>query len=111
MQALNVTHDQIEQAVTRFGTNTGGGFVDQHGREYLIRNVGLTKRLEDLGHTVVVVRNDQPIFLKQVASVDFAPRVKRGEAGYNGKPAVIISIPTTPAAHTLILTTTSETAR
>src|SRR4051812_27412122 len=51
MQALNVTHDQVEQAVTRFGTNTGGGFVDQHGREYLIRNVGLTKRLEDLGHT------------------------------------------------------------
>src|SRR5215204_960862 len=36
MQALGVTHDQIEQAVTRFGTNTGGGFVDQHGREYLI---------------------------------------------------------------------------
>ena len=26
-----------------FGTNTGGGFVDQGGREYLIRNVGLTQ--------------------------------------------------------------------
>src|SRR2546430_4177598 len=110
MQALNVTHDQIEQAVTRFGTNTGGGFVDQHGREYLIRNVGLTKRLEDLGHTVVVVHNDQPIFLKQVASVDFAPRVKRGEAGYNGKPAVIISIQKQPAADTVTLTRKIEAA-
>jgi CzcA family heavy metal efflux pump len=110
MQALNVTHDQIEQAVTRFGTNTGGGFVDQHGREYLIRNVGLTKRLEDLGHTVVVVRNDQPIFLRQVAGVDFAPRVKRGEAGYNGKPAVIISIQKQPAADTVTLTRKIETA-
>jgi CzcA family heavy metal efflux pump len=110
MQALNVTHDQIEQAVTRFGTNTGGGFVDQHGREYLIRNVGLTRRLEDLGHTVVVVRNDQPIFLKQVASVDFAPRVKRGEAGYNGKAAVIISIQKQPAADTVTLTRKIEAA-
>jgi CzcA family heavy metal efflux pump len=110
MQALNVTHDQIEQAVTRFGTNTGGGFVDQHGREYLIRNVGLTKRLEDLGHTVVVVRNDQPILLKQVASVDFAPRVKRGEAGYNGKPAVIINIQKQPAADTVTLTRKIEAA-
>src|SRR3954453_3922391 len=36
LQALGVTHEQIEAAVTRFGTNTGGGFVDQHGREYLI---------------------------------------------------------------------------
>ncbi|MFX6876775.1 efflux RND transporter permease subunit, partial [Acinetobacter baumannii] len=25
MQALNITHDQIEQAASRFGTNTGGG--------------------------------------------------------------------------------------
>ena len=101
MQALDVTHDQIEQAVTRFGTNTGGGFVDQHGREYLIRNVGLTKRLDDLRNTVVVVRNEQPIFLKQVAGVEFAPRVKRGEAGYNGKPAVIISVQKQPAADTV----------
>jgi HME family heavy-metal exporter len=110
MQALNVTPDQIEQAVTRFGTNTGGGFVDQHGREYLVRNVGLTKRLEDLANTVVAVRNGQPIFLKQVAGVDFAPRVKRGEAGYNGKPAVIISVQKQPAADTVTLTRKIEAA-
>src|SRR5262249_44937954 len=103
MQALNVTHDQIEQAVTRFGTNTGGGFGDPHAREYVIRNVGFTRRLEDLRHTVVVVRH-QPIFLKQVASVDFAPRAKRGEAGYNGKAAVIISIQKQPTADTVTLT-------
>src|SRR5215510_8943546 len=110
MQALSVTHEQIEQAVTRFGTNTGGGYVDQHGREYVIRNVGLTRRLDDLGNTVVAVRGEQPILLKQVASVDFAPRVKRGEAGYNGKPAVIISIQKQPAADTVTLTRKIETA-
>jgi HME family heavy-metal exporter len=110
MQALNVTHDQIEQAVTRFGTNTGGGFVDQHGREYLIRNVGLTKRIEDLANTVVIVRDGQPILLKQVANVDFAPRVKRGDAGYNGKPAVIISVQKQPAADTVTLTRKIEAA-
>src|SRR5436190_15482669 len=110
LQALNVTHDQVEQAVMRFGTNTGGGFVDQHGREYLIRNVGLTRRLDDLANTVVIVRNDQPIFLKQVANIDFAPRVKRGEAGYNGKPAVIISIQKQPAADTVTLTRNIEAA-
>jgi len=110
MQALNVTSEQIEHAVTRFGTNTGGGYVDQHGREYLIRNVGLTRRLEDLANTVVIVRNDQPIFLKQVAGVDFAPRVKRGDAGHNGKPAVIISIQKQPTADTVPLTRNIETA-
>ncbi len=110
MQALAVTHEQIEQAVARFGTNTGGGFVDQHGREYLIRNLGLTRKIEDLADTVVAVRGAQQIFLKQVAAVDFAPRVKRGEAGYNGKPAVIISVQKQPEVDTVGLTRRVEAA-
>jgi HME family heavy-metal exporter len=108
MQALGITHEQIEQAVARFGTNSGGGFVDQHGREYLIRNVGLTKQIEDLSNTVVATRDHQPIFLKQVASVDFAARAKRGDAGYNGKPAVIVSVQKQPAADTVALTRNVE---
>ena len=110
MQALDVTHEQIEQAITRFGTNTGGGFVDQSGREYLIRNVGLTKRLEDLANTVVIYRNNQPILLKQVATVEFAARVKRGDAGYQGEPAVIIGIQKQPNADTVSLTRKVEAA-
>src|SRR5215207_7599570 len=109
MQALGITHDQIEQAVSKFGTNSGGGFVDQHGREYLIRNVGLTRQIEDLGNTVVATRDGQPILLKQVASVDFAARTKRGDAGYNGKPAVIVSVMKQPAADTVSLTRNIET--
>ena len=80
MQGLDVTYDQIEAAATRFGTNTAGGFVDQQGREYLIRNVGVTRRLEDLRDTVIAYRQGQPVLLHQVASVDFAARVKRGDA-------------------------------
>src|ERR671917_356696 len=110
MQALEITHEQIETAVTRFGTKTGGGFVDQHGREYLIRNVGVTKRLEVAGNRAVVHRQAQPIFLHQVASVDFAPRVKRGDAGYQGKPAVIVSVQKQPGADTVDLTGKIENA-
>lgn len=110
LQALDITHEQIEAAVTRFGTNTGGGFVDQHGREYLIRNVGLTRRMEDLRNTVVLHRLGQPVFLHQVAQVDFAPRVKRGDAGFQGRPAVIIGIQKQPDADTVSLTNKVEAA-
>ena len=104
MQALDVTPEQVEAAVSRFGTNSGGGFVDLHGREYLIRNVGLTKRLDDLRGTVVTYRDGQPVLLRQVADVAFAPAVKRGDAGYNGRPAVIVSIQKQPGADTVDLT-------
>ena len=110
MQALDVTAEQIETAAARFGTNTGGGFVNQHGREYLIRNVGLTDRLEDLRNTVVAPGRGQPILLRQVASVDFAPAVKRGDAGFNGKPAVIVSVQKQPGADTVPLTKKVEEA-
>jgi heavy-metal exporter, HME family len=110
MQALDVTYDQIEAATKRFGTNTGGGFVDQQGREYLIRNMGVTRRLEDLRETVVGYRQGQPVLLRQVATVDFAPRVKRGDAGYRGKPAVILSIQKQPEADTVALTHQIENA-
>jgi heavy-metal exporter, HME family len=110
MQALDVTYDQIEAATKRFGTNTGGGFVDQQGREYLIRNMGVTRRLEDLRETVVGYRQGQPVLLRQVANVDFAPRVKRGDAGFRGKPAVILSIQKQPEADTVALTHQIENA-
>ncbi|MHC2087419.1 efflux RND transporter permease subunit [Methylobacterium sp. CM6244] len=110
MQSLDVTPEQVETAVSRFGTNTGGGFIDQHGREYLIRNVGLTKRLDDLRNTVVTYRQGQPVLLRQVAGVDFAPAVKRGDAGFNGRSAVIVSIQKQPAADTVELTRKIESA-
>jgi HME family heavy-metal exporter len=110
MHLLDVSHDQLEAAVTRFGVNSGGGFVDQQGREYLIRNVGVNRRLDDLRDTVVAYRQDQPVLLRQVASVDFAARVKRGDAGYRGKPAVILSVQKQPGADTVALTGQIESA-
>ena len=40
MTALNVSRTEVETALRQFGANTAGGFVDQHAREYLIRNLG-----------------------------------------------------------------------
>jgi HME family heavy-metal exporter len=110
LQALDVTHEQIEAAVTRFGTNTGGGFVDQHGREYLIRNVGLTRRLEDLRNTGGGPQAGPAGLPAPGGQVDFAPRVKRGDAGFQGKPAVIVSIQKQPGADTVDLTGKIEAA-
>jgi HME family heavy-metal exporter len=110
MQGLDVTYDQVEAAVARFGTNTAGGFVDQQSREYLIRNVGVTRRLEDLGDTAIAYRQGQPVLLRQVASVDFAARAKRGDAGYRGKAAVILSVQKQPGANTVAVTKQIEAA-
>jgi len=104
MQRLQITPNMIEEALSQFGTNAGGGFIDQHAREFLIRNIGRTTRLEDLRNLTVVVRDQQPILLRQVATVDFAPRVKRGDAGFMGEKAVIIGVQKQPQADTITIT-------
>ena len=104
LRALGVSYEQMEQALRQFGTNTGGGFTDQNAREFLIRNIGRTTSLEDLRNIVVTTIDGRPILLRQVANVDFAPKVKRGDAGYMSKPAVIVSVEKQPNVDTVRLT-------
>ena len=110
MRAAGVSFDQVERALSQFGTNTGGGFTDQYSREFLIRNVGRSRSLEDLRSVVVASAAGQPVPLGQVAEVGYAARVKRGEAGYQGRPAVIVSIEKQPGVDTIRLTATIEQA-
>ena len=104
LRALGVGYEQMEQALRQFGTNTGGGFTDQNAREFLIRNIGRTTSLEDLRNIVVTTIEGRPILLRQLANVDFAPKVKRGDAGYMSKPAVVVSVEKQPNVDTVQLT-------
>ena len=110
MARLDVPLDDLERAVRQFGANTGGGFVDQNRAEYVVRNIGRTTRIEDLRNLVVAMRDGQAILLRQVASVDYAARFKRGDAGAGGKPAVILSVQKQPGADTVPLTKAVEAA-
>ena len=104
MAALDIGFSAIEDAIRAFGANTGGGFVDQQTREYLIRNIGRSARIEDLRNLVVAYREGQVVALSQVADVDFAARTKRGDASLAGKPAVILSVQKQPEADTVTIT-------
>ena len=110
LQALGVEREKIEGALRDFGANTSGGFLESQGREYLIRQIGRTSRLQDLQNVVVSVKNGQAILLSQVADVKIAPALKRGDAGYNGKPAVILSVQKQPNADSVTLTREVEQA-
>jgi heavy-metal exporter, HME family len=110
MAARGVTVEELESALRGFSANSSGGFLELNAREYLIRNIARTARLEDLQNVPVAVRNGQPIALNQVASVTFASAIKRGDAGLNGAPAVILGVQKQPTADTVKLTREIEQA-
>jgi HME family heavy-metal exporter len=110
MAALGITLEQLEAALRAFSANTSGGFLELNSREYLIRNLGRTARLEDLRRVALTTRQGQPILLEQVADVRFAAAIKRGDAGFNGAPAVILGVQKQPDADTVRLTRDIESA-
>lgn len=110
LRALGVTQAQVEAALAQFGANTGGGFTDQYSREFLIRNIGRTRSLDDLRSVIVATVAGQPVALRQVADVSFAPRIKRGDAGFQGRSAVIVSVEKQPGIDTIRLTGQVEQA-
>jgi HME family heavy-metal exporter len=110
MAALGITLGDLESALKGFASNTSGGFLESNSREYLIRNVGRTSRLEDLRGLALATNAGQPILLQQIADVRFAAAVKRGDAGFGGQPAVILGLQKQPTADTIRVTQAVEAA-
>ena len=110
LRQFGITIEDVTTALEKSNTNSTGGFVDAQSQEYLVRNLGRFYTLEELKQTVVAYRNNTPIHLGDVAAVEFGAKIKRGDAGSNGTPAVIMSVQKQPGASTIELTEKVETA-
>jgi CzcA family heavy metal efflux pump len=100
----------VEEALSKISLNTTGGYLDLEGRELLIRNIGSIKSEDDIKNSVVGLHLGRPVFVKDIAEVRIGPQIKRGDAGVNGEPAVILSIQKQPGANTVELTRHIESA-
>jgi CzcA family heavy metal efflux pump len=101
---FGITLEDVTTALEKSNVNTTGGFVDAQSQEYLVRNLARFYSIDELKNTVVAFRNNTAIRLGDVATVEFGARIKRGDAGADGEPAVIMSIQKQPGASTLDLT-------
>jgi CzcA family heavy metal efflux pump len=102
--AFNLTLQEVQEAAGLAQANTTGGFIEKQAQEYLVRNVSRTTSIEEIADTPVAFRAGVPIRLRQVAEVKIGPSIKRGDAGVNGRPAVILSVQKQPGASTTELT-------
>jgi len=88
MKAYEVGLDQIIKAVKNSNLDIGARTIELNRVEYLIRSLGYITSLEDLGNSVVAVRNNVPIRLKDVAHIQFGPQTRRGGLDKGGSEAV-----------------------
>ena len=88
MRAHSVTVAQIMAAVKKSNLDIGARTIEFNRAEYLVRALGYIKSLEDLEQSVVDVRNNVPIRIKDVAKVNFGPATRRGGLDKGGAEAV-----------------------
>jgi CzcA family heavy metal efflux pump len=104
LASLGITLEEVERAVGTSNRNTSGGYLDAQSQEYVIRNLGRIHRPEELLHVVVAMHDRVPVLLREVGTVAIGARPKRGDAGIDGRPAVIFSVQKQPGASTVELT-------
>ena len=88
MKAHGVSVTQIMNAVKMSNLDIGARTIEFNRAEYLIRALGYIKSLEDIEMSVVSVRNNIPIRIKDVAKVSFGPASRRGGLDKGGAEAV-----------------------
>ena len=88
MKAYGVNINQIIDAVKNSNLDIGARTIEFNRAEYLVRALGYVKNLEDLEESVVTVRNNVPVRLKDVAKINYGPATRRGGLDKGGVEAV-----------------------
>jgi Cu(I)/Ag(I) efflux system membrane protein CusA/SilA len=88
MKAHDVNVTDIMNAVKNSNLDIGARTIEFNRVEYLIRALGYVKKLTDIEQSVVKVKNNTPIRVKDVAKVTFGPATRRGGLDKGGAEAV-----------------------
>jgi len=94
LKAFNVSAMDVMNAVRKSNLDIGAETIELNNVEYIIRGLGYVKNLDDLEISVVAVRNNVPVRIKDVANVAFGPATRRGgldKAGSEAVGAVVVA--------------------
>ena len=84
--AYNIPMTSVLTAVKQSNLDVEGRVLDLSGREYMVRGRGYIKNLDDLRYISVGTNGDgTPVYLRDVASVELGPEIRRGVADLDGK--------------------------
>ncbi|MEW6367032.1 MAG: efflux RND transporter permease subunit [Acidobacteriota bacterium] len=110
LAAYRLSVEEVVEALRETSENTSAGFYVEGGQQYLIHGLGRVQRAEDIGETVVAVREGEPILVRNLADVRIGAALKLGEGSHNARPAVVLGIQKQPGANTLELTRRLDSA-
>ncbi|MSO84061.1 MAG: efflux RND transporter permease subunit [Acidobacteria bacterium] len=104
LRANSISVNELVDAVRGASQNTSAGIYVEGPQEYVLQTIGRVRTPEDIGDSVVALRGDRSVLVRDIADVREGAALKRGEGSRNGKPAVIVGVQKQPGANTVDLT-------
>ena len=104
MKNYDVTMNELLEASQSTNENASGGFINEFGNEYIIRGIARTTDIEEIGNTVIKMREGAPVLLKNVCAIKIGAAPKIGDGSYRGESAVVITVNKQPNVNTIDLT-------
>ncbi len=88
MRAHGIGLQQVFQAVKRSNIDVGARSIEVNRVEYVIRGLGFIESLEDIENSVIKMKENVPLYVKDVARVHLGPAGRRGALDKAGTEAV-----------------------
>jgi len=85
MRALGVTQAAVVEALRKANQSSGGSVVEMAEAEYMVRSRGFLKSLEEFRGVPIAVSGATPVLLRDVATVQLGPEMRRGIAELDGQ--------------------------
>ncbi len=85
MRSLNLTLMEVFEALEKNNSISGGAYIEKTNQSYFIRGDGQVKSLEDIENIVVKSNNGVPVFVKDIAGVQYGYANRFGAITANGK--------------------------
>jgi len=89
MLSLDVSMDDIHQALSNSNQNQGAGFIETNGQQLLVRIPGQLQSTHDIGNVIIKSFNSSPVFIRDIADIAIGKELRTGAATQNGKETVI----------------------
>jgi cobalt-zinc-cadmium resistance protein CzcA len=90
--ARGLTLADVEKALSADNRNVGGSFLERGGEEHIVRGYGWfasdSAGLRDIRNVVLSSRDGTPVYVDDVAEVEFGPAIRRGTLVANGEESV-----------------------
>ena len=85
MRALGITQAAVVDALQRANQASGGSVVEIAEAEYMVRSRGYLSTLDDFRTIPLTVTNGTPVLLRDVATIQIGPEMRRGIAELDGQ--------------------------